>query len=172
MNWAEFEDDDDLDLIRPPASELPLLPASEPGKPWRGMVVSAAVREVNFDWAKSEKNPAGKSLSIEVEVDGHRRFEQTIPCHFIGKVRAVCASAGVSPPSGEWSEQQLVGRTVLIDTVEAISKAGRPYVRVAKWLPAEHAKPVEAAKPRAPRRTATQKVDAAAKGSAPDDIPF
>lgn len=171
MNWDEFVDDDDIELIRPPAGELPLLPASEPGKPWRGMVVSASVREVNFDWAKSEKNPAGKSLSIEVDVDGYRRFEQTVPCHFGSKIRAICAAAGVAPPSGEWSEQQLVGRTVLVETVEAQSKAGNTYVRVQKWLQAVDAKPAEP-KPRAPRRTATQKVDAVAKGAAPDDIPF
>lgn len=173
MNWDEFlDDEDDIDLVRPPAGELPMLPPSEPHKPWRGMIVTAAVKAINFDWAKSEKNPEGKALVVEVEVDGYRRFEQSVPAHFGSKIRAVCAAAGVSPPSGEWSEQQLVGRTVLVETVEAQSKAGRPYVRVQKWLPAKDATPAAAAKPRAPRRTSTQKVDAATREVAPDDIPF
>lgn len=173
MNWDEFDYEDEVELIRPPVSELPMLPESPPHKPWRGMIVTAVEKLIDLDWAKDEQhNPTGKSLVVGVDVDGYARFEQIIPGHFKGKMRAVCAAAGVSPPGkGEWDEQQLVGRTVLVETVEAQSKAGRPYVKVMKWLPAEHAKPAEP-KPRAPRRTATQKVDAVAKGAAPDDIPF
>ena len=149
---------------------LPLLPESPPGHPHVGTIISAAEKRVNQDWAKSERNTDGICLVLMVDVANFAPFEVTIPAHYTAKVTAVCRSARIQPPvQGEdWDEKALVGCTVTLESVVAVSKRGTEYVRVNKWLSNGEPLPA-AAKPKPPARTPAAKARAA---NSSDDIPF
>ena len=132
---------------------LTLLPASTPDKPHIGEITRAGIQKKDFDWTKSAANPAGQCLVLTVQVAGHLPFEATIPCHYTTKVAAMCRSARVHPPvAGEdWDEQELVGKTVTVETDTAISGRGTEYVKVLKWLP--NSEPLPKAMKAAPARS-------------------
>ena len=165
MNWAEFAA---ADTAGPVGQALPLLADGT----HVGEIVEVSIAEK--PWCKAEiVNERGKSLVIVVSVRGHRDVEVTIPCHWGGKVDAVCRAARVQPPAAaEWDEQQLVGKVVSIDTLQATSGKGTEYVRIEKWLPGPAPLPAAAAPAPKPTRPPAKKADAAAKAAAPDDIPF
>jgi hypothetical protein len=168
VRWDEFLSDD---VASESAGPLPLLPESQPNKPWVGEITEAAIAFKDFDWAKSEKNPDGKCLAVKIQVPNFRSVESTIPCHYMGKVAAMCRSARVHPPEAgeDWDEAQLVGQSVTFESVTVISAKGNEYARVSKWLPNTAPLPKVA---KAPARTPAAKVEAAGQGGASDDIPF
>lgn len=121
------------------------------------------------EWAKNaQSNPQGWCLCIRIDVKpGIKAVWETIPCQRRGSIEALCRSARVDPPSGDWGEQALVGKTVTFDSVIALSKQGNDYVKVERFKPGPERPPAE--KPAA-RRTQTQKADATVADK--DDIPF
>lgn len=177
MNWDQFLEEPGTGETGGP---LPLLPESQPGKPWVGEIVKATVVRKDFDWAKDERrNPDGFCIVIEVAVAKYRTFEATIPCHYTAKVAALCKSARVHPPGGgDWDEQALVGRSVTFESVTVMSPRGTEYVRVNKWLPNAEPLPANtaaskpAAKPVARSQSAKAHQAFTANAEAPDDIPF
>ena len=127
------------------------------------------------DFARhATKNPEGKVLTVIIDVKpGIKKVWDDIPCDRLSVVQALCASAGVHPPSrGEWDEKQLKGKAVRFESVIVLGKAGGEFVRVAKYLKGVDPLP-KAVSARTPaKRTATQKADAAATAGTGDDIPF
>jgi len=108
-------------------------------------------------------------LTVKIVVPNYKPQWESIPCHFFGKVAALCSAAGVTPPSKtspQWDETQLVGRSVAIETLLAVSKAGNEYVKVSRITAATKAEPAPAAK--APQRRTSQST----KELPEDDIPF
>jgi hypothetical protein len=123
------------------------------------------------DWAKGKANPDGQCLTVRLDFDkGIKSVFDSIPCDRRGSIEALCRSARVEAPRGDWDESQLKDTTVTVETVIAVSKAGRDYVKVDRYKP--NAEPLpKAVLERSANRTPTQKADAAS--SAPnDDIPF
>lgn len=129
-----------------------------------GEIVDAKSKRLKF--MESDKNPRGDSLIVTVDVRGYQPLECIIPATFRGKVEAVARAAGVTLPTRgeEWDERQLIGRTVTIETVLAVSKKGTEYVRVEKWRESP-SKPLPPASPAVRRQ-------APAPLPANDDIPF
>ena len=128
------------------------------------------------DWAKHDPdNLAGAVLTVKLDCGPKwQPVWESIRIHWRGAIEALCRSARVAPPSSgvDWSEQQLVGQFVTIETVNAISKAGREYVKIEKWKPgppigAETVKVETRA-----ARTPAAKVKAASPAIGSDDIPF
>lgn len=176
MRWDEFMPEDDAPATAS-AGPLPILPASQPGKPHVGEIVKVMVVKKDFDWAKhAELNPQGKSLVLEVAVGNHKPVEATLPCHYTGKIAAMCRSARVHPPArGEdWDEQQLLGKTVIIETVTVISSRGTEYARVEKWIANAEPLPkaIAQAKPAARSQSAKAHQAFTANATGDDDIPF
>lgn len=179
MRWDEFMEP--VDAPRPAASAgpLPVLPESQSGKPHVGEVVKVFMVKKDFDWAKHvELNPHGKCIVLEVAVGNYKPVEATIPCHYTAKVAAMCRSARVHPPErGEdWDEQQLLGKTVIIETVTAVSARGTEYAKVTRWIANAEPLPKEvaarpAAKPVA-RSQAAKAHQAFTANAEADDIPF
>jgi hypothetical protein len=138
-----------------------------------GEILTAKFKRLAF--MKSESNSDGMCLVMTVDVPRCQPVEAIVPVTMRGKIEAVARAAGGPVPSkgAEWDEEQLVGRTVTIETTQATSKGtGRQYVRVDRWH-ASPSKPLPAAKPaeRKPAaRTPLQKADAASASN--DDIPF
>lgn len=167
MRWDDFLGDgsDAAD-----AADLPIVPETAPGKPHVGEVKAAKLADKPFDWAKSDRNRNGTCLVIEVAVPKHRPFEVTIPCHYAGKIQALCKSARVHPPvrGGDWDEQCIVGQVVTFESVTAVSPMGTEYVRVTRWCP--NAEPPAAIKSKPASRTQAAKAHHAS--SPDDDIPF
>lgn len=123
------------------------------------------------DWAKSATNKDGTCLTVRLDFGkGIKTVFDSIPCDRRGSVEALCRSARVDPPAGEWDETQLKGQVVTVETVIALSKAGNDFVKVVKYKPNAEPLPKEI-RDRPVNRTPTQKADAAS--NAPnDDIPF
>lgn len=124
------------------------------------------------DWAKKPQNPDGDCLTVKIAVPGYKPVWESIPCHFFGKVCALCAAASVNPPSKQspnWDESQLVGRMVTIETLLGVSKAGNEYVKVERLKPGPKPLPpqVASAPPRKPPKAAKP-----ASEMPLDDIPF
>ena len=126
------------------------------------------------DWAKCDDNPTGAVLTVKLDFGQQWRPQwESIRGHWRGAIEAVCRAARVeAPTSGEdWDVKQLLGQVVAIDTVLAVSKAGREYVRVDKWHAGAAPLPVEIRK--APARTPARKAAAEFKAAnGDDDIPF
>lgn len=161
-----FDDYWPADEAFSPAEEtLPMVPVGRHS----GTIVDAKWKKLAFN--VSDANQEGLSLVLTVSVRNHQPVEAIVPAHFRGKIEAVCNSAGVASPvrGVEWAEQSLVDRPVVIETVQAMSKSGREYVRVERW----HASPINPAiakvKPEPLVRGQAQK---AAKAIDSDDIPF
>lgn len=140
-----------------------------------GEIIDAKSKSLPF--LKNDKNPDGRGIVVTVAIPTFAPIEAIIPANFRGKVEALCRAAGVPLPARgqEWSEECLVGRTVTVETVLAVSKAGRDYVRVDRWhdspsQPLPDSKPV--AKPVARSQSAKAHQAFTANTSAPDDIPF
>lgn len=150
--------------------QLPRLPDGR----HTGEIVEA--REKVLEFMKSDKNPTGLSLIVTVDVSRYDPVESIIPSNFRGKIESIATAAGVPVPvrGQDWDEQQLVGRTVTIETVQAVAKTGREYVRVEKWHPSPSKPlPPEVAKRQPPARSQTQKAHRAfTENAAADDIPF
>ena len=123
------------------------------------------------DWAKSKSNPDGKCLTVRLDVGkGIKAVFDNIPCDRRGAVEALCRSARIDPPRGEWDESELKGCTVTFESVIAIAKStGNDFVRVTEYKP--NAAPLPKEIRERSNRTPTQKADAAAAMPA-DDIPF
>lgn len=169
MDWSSFLTDEEQNAQ--PAvleADLPILPDG----PHVGEIKVSLIKQ--YDWAKHETNPNGECLTVKIAVSGYRPIWESVPCHYAGKVAALCRSARVEPPSKanpKFDENCLVGQFVTIETLLAISKKGNEFVKVERFKPSTPPLP-EAVKKSAPRKTATQKVDAPAKEVADDDIPF
>lgn len=129
--------------------------------------------EQTRDWAKSDDNPTGSVLTVKLDFGPRwRPLWESIRSSWRGSIEAICRSARVdSPTSGEeWDVQQLVGQVVCVETLLAVSKAGREYVRIDKWHAGPAQLPVEVRT--APPRTPAAKVKAASPDIGSDDIPF
>jgi len=137
-----------------------------------GEIVDAAEKSLEFK--RSDSNPTGRSLVVRVAVHGYQAIEDITPSQFRGKIEAIARAAGVPipVPGEEWDEEQLVGRTVTIEAVQATSKAGNEYVRIERWFP-NPAQPVPESK-RAPARSQSAKAhrEFQSKSAGGDDIPF
>lgn len=140
-----------------------------------GEIVDAKVKSLPF--LKNDKNPDGRGIVVTIAIPKYAPIESIIPANFRGKVEALCRAAGVPLPARgqEWSEECLIGRTVTVETVLAVSKAGRDYVRVDRWhaspsQPLPDAKP--AAKPVARSQAAKAHAAFTSNAQAADDIPF
>lgn len=122
------------------------------------------------DWAKSATNEHGMCVTVRLDIGkGIKAVFDSIPCDRRGSVEALCRSARLDPPRGEWDETQLKGQVVTVETVLALSKSGNDYVKVVKYKP--NAEPLPKEVRDRPARTATQKADAASNAPS-DDIPF
>jgi hypothetical protein len=146
-----------------PAGELPILPDGT----HVGTIGHASFREV--EWKKSAANPQGQCLNLRIDVAGYQAAWDDIPVQMRNIIEAVCRSARVHPPSPteDWDCEQLKGQTVTVETVNGVSKAGKPFVRVAKYRPSTPPLPKESAAKPQPR-----KAKQAVPDLAPDDIPF
>lgn len=135
-----------------------------------GKIVWAGIQKK--DWAKADRNPEGKVLTVKIEVaPKYLPIWESIPCHQRGRVEQLCRSARIDPPRGVWSERQLKDCTVTIETVLAMSKAGNEFVKVVAWKPGPEPLP-KAVRESAPARTPAAKVRAASPSIGGDDIPF
>lgn len=147
---------------------LPLVPEGR----HTGEIVKAQEKRLKF--MEGERNPDGLSLVVTVDIPRYQQLEVIVPANFRGKIEAIARAAGVTLPvrGQEWDEQQLVGRTVTVETALAVSKKGTEYARVEKWLESP-SKPLPATKP-APARSQTQKAhrEFTSNAAAADDIPF
>jgi len=127
--------------------------------------------EQTKDWAKHETdNPSGAVLTVKLDVGKeYRPLWESVRGHWRGAIEAICRAAGVDAPTSgsEWSESQLVGQVVSIETMNAVSKAGKEYVQVKKWTRPEAPKVEKRA-----ARTPAAKVKAASPAVGGDDIPF
>lgn len=163
MNWDAFADDS-----APAAAENDALC---PEGTHVGTIGWAKVQPK--DWAKNAKaNPEGLCLTVRIDVKpGIKAVFESIPCQRRGAIEALCRSARVDPPAGQWDEQTLVGQAVTFESVIALSKQGRDYVKIEKFKPNADLPPAAVLERPAAKRTATQKADAAS-GASNDDIPF
>ena len=163
INFDSWWDDADSP---PPTGNLTMCPDGR----HTGEIVKAKVKDLKFK--TSDRNPAGTSLVVEVEVAGHHPVEAIVPVQFRGLIEAICRAARVeTPPRGEeWDEQQLVGQVVTIETVLGVGKTGNEFVRIERWHAS--AAPLPKAVKAQPARTPSAKVEAAGQGGAIDDIPF
>lgn len=141
-----------------------------------GEIVDAQIKRLPFK--KSDKNPDGTSLVVKVELSKYQTLEDITAIHFRGKIEAIARAAGVRVPTRgeEWDEEWLIGRTVTVDTLQAVSPKGTQYVRIEKWH-ASPSQPLPEAPPaakQAPARSQTQKAhrEFTSNAAAPDDIPF
>lgn len=132
------------------------------------------VKEKRLEFMKSEANRDGASLVVTVSIPKAQPIEAIIPANYRGKIEALSRAAGVAPPvrGEEWDTEQLVGRTVTVETLQAVSKKGTAYVRIEKWL-ASPSQPLPATK-KAPARSQAAKAhrDFTGNAAAPDDVPF
>jgi len=175
MDWSIYFSDDETDdrpVTAVDENSLPLVPDGT----HVGEVKWCGFKDVDFDWAKAPNNPTGHCLRLKICVANYRPVWADIPCHFTGKVSAVCASARVEPPTKanpKWHEGDIVGKFVTIETVLKVSASGREYVRIDKWKPGPPMLPksVKAAEPAAAKQRATtaQKITSQLPD---DDIPF
>lgn len=142
-------------------------------------IVKSEVRDLSFK--ATDRNPAGKSLCLTVQLGGYQPAEDLIPVTFGGLIRAVCQSAGVNAPrrGEDWDPRQLEGKRAQVEVSAAIAKSGREYQRI-RWVGLPDGPFVETAtapqaagaarRPRKPAASATGPQGAA--GGNHDDIPF
>lgn len=161
MNWDQFAATED----EAPAGDEQLCPEGT-------HVATIGWSKVQpKDWAKTKSNPDGMCLTVRLDIKkGIKAVFDSIPCDRRGSIEALCRSARIDPPRGDWDEGDLVGQVVTVETVLAVSKQGRDFVKVTSYKPGPAPLPAEV-RQRA-NRTATQKADAAASVQGNDDIPF
>jgi len=133
----------------------------------------AEVKYVDFrkkDRIKCDANPDGDVLLILLAVPQYEPCWVDVPCHLRGTIEAVCRSASIEPPvpTEDWQCRPLKGKWVTVETIHALTQAGRDYVRVERWKAGPA--PLPATVRDAPKRTPSKKADVA--GHDPDDIPF
>lgn len=171
MKWDDFLGNDDEG-----GGSQQILPESAPDRPHVGEIVKAKLADKDFEWARSENNKNGTCLVVEVSVPKFKTFEATIPCHYTGKIQALCRSARVHPPAkgDDWDEGRLVGQTVTFDSVTVVSPRGTEYVKVTKWHANPAPPPADVMKRQAPARSQAAKAhrEFTANAQAADDIPF
>lgn len=136
-----------------------------------GEITKVDVKDKKFK--QTMKNPDGTCLVLIVSVPGCQPVEALVPVDWRGMVEAVCRAAAITPPNGadDWDERQLVGRQVVIETVQGIGKNGREYVGIEKWHRGPDPLPEEIKK-RSPARSQTAKAAQAFTEGDPDAIPF
>jgi len=158
MRFADYWPEDDAAAG---TTDLPLCPDGT----HTGEIIQAKAKRLEF--MKRDGNADGACIVIVVDVPRSQPVETIIPATFRGKIEAVARAAGVPVPSrvDDWDEQQLVGRMVTIETVLAVSKSGKDYVRVEKWLPSPSQKIAPSKPVAAPARRPVPQ-------PAGDDIPF
>jgi hypothetical protein len=121
-------------------------------------------------WAECDANPKGWCLLVRLDVKkGIKAVFDTIPCHRRATIEALCRSARIDPPRGDWDESELKGCVVTFESVISLSKKGNDYVLIKGYKP--NAEPLPKEIRDRPARTPTQKADAAA-AMPNDDIPF
>jgi hypothetical protein len=121
-------------------------------------------------WAECDANPKGWCLTVRLDVKkGIKAVFDTIPCHRRATIEALCRSARIDPPRGDWDESELKGCVVTFESVISLSKKGNDYVLIKGYKP--NADPLPKEIRDRPARTPTQKADAAA-AMPNDDIPF
>ena len=124
------------------------------------------------EWAECSANKSGTCLVIRMDVSPDiKKVYDTIPCHQRGRIEALCRSARVDPPRGEWNERELKGQMVTFESVLALSKGGKEFVKIDSYKPNAEPLPKEIRERPPVARTATQKADKAAAMPS-DDIPF
>lgn len=166
MDWTTFFTDEEP-RQGPSAVEadLPILPEGT----HTGEIKVALIQQK--EWAKSDINPNGECLTVKVSVTNYRPIWESIPCHYTGKVAALCRAARIEPPTKtnpKFDESSLAGQFVTFKSLLAISKKGNEFVKVEQWQPSTA--PLPAAIKNAPsRKTAAAKISAETPG---DDIPF
>lgn len=164
--FGDFWPDDLEQGTATAATDEPMLPDGK----HVGTITWAGVKE--FEFKRSEKNPAGKSLVVTLRVNGYQVVEDIVPVTLRGVIGGICRSAGIDAPSkGESFEAfcgRLKGQTAPIESALSVAKSGREYVRL-KWLAGVPAAlPAAKAETRAkPKAKPAPPVD-----EAPDDIPF
>ena len=122
------------------------------------------------EWAECDANPKGMCLTVRLDVKkGIKAVFDTIPCHRRATIEALCRSARIDPPRGDWDESELKGCVVTFESVISLSKKGNDYVLIKGYKPNSEPLPKEIRD--RPARTPTQKADAAA-AMPNDDIPF
>lgn len=137
-----------------------------------GEIVDAKAKRLKF--MESDANRDGASIVVTVALPNAQPVESIIPVNYRGRIEALARAAGVSLPvrGQEWDESQLIGRTVTVETLQAVSKGGKQYVRVEKWLPSPSQPLPAERKPAARSQTAKAHQAFTANASAADDIPF
>jgi hypothetical protein len=147
--------------------ETDTLPLAPDGR-HTGEIVKAEFKDLKFK--VTNDNTQGTCLVVKVDVPKAQPVEAIIPCQYRGLIEKVCRAASIPlPVRGEdWRADQLLGRTVTIETVQGVGNSGREYVRIATWHPGPAALPEEIKRRPSPR-TQAQKVT---QELAADDIPF
>ncbi len=161
MNFDSYWGDEDDAMDKPLAAE---------GR-HTGEIVD--VKEKRLEFMKSEANRDGASLVVTVSIPKAQRIEAMIPANYRGKIEALARAAGVAPPvrGEDWDTEQLVGRAVTVETVQAVSKKGTTYVRIEKWL-ASPSQPFLEKKAPARSQSAKAHREFKANTAAADDVPF
>lgn len=137
-----------------------------------GEIVDAKIKRLEF--MKSDANRDGASIVVTVSLPNAQPVESIIPVNYRGRIEAVARAAGVSLPARgqDWDESQLIGRTVTVETLQAVAKSGKQYVRVEKWLPSPSQPLPAERKPVARSQAAKAHQAFTSNASAADDIPF
>ena len=165
MDWTTFFTDDEQKPGPAVEADLPILPEGT----HTGEIKVAIIQQK--EWAKSETNPNGECLTVKVAVTNYKPIWESIPCHYTGKVAALCRAARIEPPtkaSPKFDEATLAGQFVTFKSLLAISKRGNEFVKVEQGQPSTAPLPA-AVKNAPPRKTPAAKISAATPD---DDIPF
>lgn len=155
-----------MDDDKAEGGNLPLAPEGT----HTGEIISAKEKRLQF--MQSDKNPDGLALVVVIDIPRYQQVECITPANYRGKLEAIARAAGIPLPSrdGDWDEKQLEGRTVTVQTLQAVSKKGTQYVRVEKWLPSPSQLQSKSAPPA--RSQAAKAHKAFTANAASDDIPF
>lgn len=136
-----------------------------------GEIIDA--KEKRLEFMKGDRNRDGACIVVTVAIPHAQPVEAIIPANYRGKVEALARAAGVPLPAAgqEWDVGSLIGRTVTVETLQAVSKKGTNYVRIEKWY-ASPSQPIPAAKAPARSQAAKAHREFTANAQANDDIPF
>lgn len=137
-----------------------------------GEIIDA--KETRLDFMKSDRNRDGACIVVTVAIPHAQPVAAFIPANYRGKVEALARAAGVPLPVAgqEWDVAELIGKTVTVETLQAVSKKGTSYVRIERWFPSP-SQPLPAA-PRAPARSQAAKAhrEFTSHAQGGDEIPF
>lgn len=168
MIWDDFLDDGSSAAATAP-DDRPLVPDGT----HVGTVAWSGYQ--SKEWAKSTANAEGKTLTVKIDLGPTwRPLWDSIPCQQIGRVRALCSSARVDAPARgvEWDVESLKGQTVTVETVTAVAKSGRDYVKATAYKPGQGVPPTPAPKRERPKSAADKAMDTFKANAGDDDIPF